>query len=138
MNKCSCGHANICRLHISLCLFQYFFSSFFCSKAIFLFIYKLIIKIGSWARDWRNRSTHLSLYSSLCAYDCTLFSSIRNLTRWKNEAVTDGGCLRSSTSTGSFDDRHMMCSEHTLCEQHSLSEQSIIPSDKNERFFMIY
>lgn len=60
------------------------------------------------------------------------------MTRWKNEAVTDGGCLRSSTSTGSFDDRHMMCSAHTLCEQHSLSEQSIIPSDKKRDFFEIY
>ena len=73
--------------------------------------------------------THLSLYSSLWAYDCTLFSSIKNLTRWKNGAVTDGGCLRNRTSTGSLDDKHMMWSVHTVCEQHSLSEQSIIPSE---------
>lgn len=71
---------------------------------------------------------HLSAYSPVCAYDCTEFSSIRNLTRWKNDAVTEGGCFRKSTSTGSFDDKHIMCSEHTLCEQHSLSEQSINPS----------
>jgi hypothetical protein len=46
-----------CRLHISLCLFQYFFIFFEfinCSKAIFLFIYKLIIKIcerNIWATE---------------------------------------------------------------------------------------
>lgn len=81
--------------------------------------------------------TYLSLYSSLCAYDCTPFSSIKNLTRWKNDAVTDGGCLRSKTSTGSLDVIHMMCWAQTGCEQHSLSEQSINPSkcqrEKQER-----
>lgn len=79
--------------------------------------------------EWKQ-FTHLSLYSSLWAYDWTLSSSIKNLTRWWNEAVTDGGCLRSRTSTGSLDDKHIMCSAHTGCEQHSLSEQSIMPSRK--------
>jgi len=42
--------------------------------------------------------------------------------------VTEGGCFRSSTSTGSLDARHIMWSLQDGCEQHSLSEQSIKPS----------
>lgn len=38
--------------------------------------------------------------------------------------------MRSRTSTGSLDDKHIMCSAHTGCEQHSLSEQSVMPSRK--------
>ena len=55
---------------------------------------------------------------------------MRNLTLWKNEAVTLGGCLRSRTSTGSLLTRHIKCSAHAECVQHSLSEQSSIPSTK--------
>lgn len=105
----------------------YFYFYFFVAKQIFYSIKSK--KSKTIVRYWKIWCTHLSLYSSLCAYDCTLFSSIKNLTRWKKEAVTDGGCLRSSTSTGSFDERHMMCSVQTGVKQHSLSEQSIMPSD---------
>lgn len=75
-----------------------------------------------------NPGTYLSLYSSMWAYDCTEFSSMRNFTLWQNDAVTEGGCFRRRTSTGSLLARHMMWSEQDGCEQHSLSEQSVIPS----------
>lgn len=128
MNKCSCGHAKHCRISfIHLRRTFLFLFLFFVAKQIFYSIKSK--KSKTIVRYWKIWCTHLSLYSSLCAYDCTLFSSIKNLTRWKKEAVTDGGCLRSSTSTGSFDERHMMCSVQTGVKQHSLSEQSIMPSD---------
>uniref|UniRef100_A0A1A9UDU9 Uncharacterized protein n=1 Tax=Glossina austeni TaxID=7395 RepID=A0A1A9UDU9_GLOAU len=49
-----------------------------------------------------------------------------------NDAVTEGGCLRNKTSTGSLEDKHIICSAQAGCEQHSLSEQSVMPSENKD------
>src|SRR3989442_1778663 len=58
---------------------------------------------------------------------------MRNLTLWKKEEVTEGGCFRSRTSTGSFAVMHIKWSRQLGSSQHSESEQSAIPSE-NMRF----
>lgn len=44
--------------------------------------------------------------------------------------MTEGGCFLRSTSTGSLEAKHMMCSAHSGRLQHSESEQSVMPSSK--------
>ena len=74
--------------------------------------------------------TYLSLNSSLEAkfWMFLSFLSMINLTFWKNEAVTAGGCFRSRTSAGSAETMHITWSLHSAVKQHSQSLQSIRPS----------